>query len=244
MSIEALTVVLNHSQAKGTDKLVLIGIANHHGESGAWPSVQTLAGYANLSERRVQQSITKLRELGELSVEVGGGQGGAKYKTNLYRVLVTCPEDCQGFPGHKQRVKYTSPKGEAGFVERVKQTTSKPIEETLEETYETPLKNFKPSVSFISELETKFTNVDIQKEIESFCDWTMSKGISYKDYKAAFRNWCRKASEWNPKTGDSIDKQRQWTDSYLKEQEQLSKNAGPAPKCRHGHNVALCRECL
>jgi len=146
-------------------------------------------------------------------------------------------------------VKYTSPKGEAGFVQRVKQTTSKPIEETLEETYETPLKNFKPTFSFIKDLETKdletkFTNVDIQRELEAFCDWTMSKGISYKDYKAAFRNWCRKASEWNPKTGDSIDKQRQWTENYLREQEELSKNAGPAPKCRHGRNVALCRECL
>ena len=244
MSIEALTVVLNHSKAKGTDKLVLIGIANHHGESGAWPSVETLANYANLSERRVQQSLLKLKELGELSIEKGAGQGGAKYKTNLYHVLVTCPDDCQGFPGHKQRVKPASPKGEARFVQRVKYSVDKPIEETLEETLETPLKNFKPSLSFIQELEEKFSNVDVRKELESFCDWTMSKGITYKDYKAGFRNWCRKASEWNPKTGDSIDKQRAWTENYLREQQEIAKNVGPIPKCRHGRNVALCRECL
>jgi hypothetical protein len=43
MSIEAVATVLNHSKARGRAKLVLIGIANHLGDQGAWPSISTLS---------------------------------------------------------------------------------------------------------------------------------------------------------------------------------------------------------
>ena len=143
MTIEALTVVLNHSQAKGTEKLVLLGIANHHGEHGAWPSVSTLAHYTNMSERRVQQIIKSLEDSGELIVEAKKGAGYGKYKTNRYWIKVTCPPDCTGFPQHSQtkpasvdnpQTKPASLQDEARFVREVKPAMTKPLIEPLEET--------------------------------------------------------------------------------------------------------------
>lgn len=90
-----------HSQARGTEKLVLLGVANHEGDGGAFPSHATLARYANVDERNVRRAITKLVEMGELSVEVHGGAGRRDRKTNLYRVLVRCPLGCTGGYSHE-----------------------------------------------------------------------------------------------------------------------------------------------
>lgn len=76
MSVESIARVLNHSRAKGTTKLVLIGIANHDGDGGSWPSVATLARYANTSERSVQRAIEELVDLGE--VVVHRNEGGTR----------------------------------------------------------------------------------------------------------------------------------------------------------------------
>lgn len=127
MSVEQMALVLNHSRAKGTDKLILIGIANHDGDGGAWPSIETLARYANCTERSVQNSISNLVALGELSVEY---QAGGTVKTrndrrsNLYAIHVdgvkpTSPREADG-------VKQGAPRGEAHCVDGVKPTSPEP----------------------------------------------------------------------------------------------------------------------
>lgn len=104
MSIEAMTLVLHHSRLKGTFKLVLLGVANHEGDGGAWPSVETLATYANCSEREVQRALRAAEAAGELRTYIQ--QGGtpetpAERRTNRYEVLVTCPPDCDGTKHHR-----------------------------------------------------------------------------------------------------------------------------------------------
>lgn len=71
MSIQAVAWVLEHSQAKLADRLVLIAIANHVGSRGwdAWPSVETIATEAGVHEVTVWRSIRALEELGELVVQ-------------------------------------------------------------------------------------------------------------------------------------------------------------------------------
>jgi DNA-binding transcriptional regulator YhcF (GntR family) len=67
MSNEAMAIALHHSRSSGTTKLVLLGIANHDGDGGAWPSLATLATYAGgVSERTVSRAIGELVELGEV----------------------------------------------------------------------------------------------------------------------------------------------------------------------------------
>jgi hypothetical protein len=88
MSIEAVSLVLNNSRATGRAKLVLLGIANHLGDQGAWPSISTLARYANSSERSVKRDIQELVELGELKVELQNAPTKTQYKTNLYWITI------------------------------------------------------------------------------------------------------------------------------------------------------------
>lgn len=125
MSVEAMAVVLHHSAATGTVKLVLLGIANHEGDGGAWPTVSTLAKYANADERTVQRAITKLVELGELKrgVQAGGDHRIPSHKRpNLYKIAVVCPPECDRTTRHRPvdksaPVRVTSPSpGDTGVT--------------------------------------------------------------------------------------------------------------------------------
>jgi hypothetical protein len=76
MSIESVSWALNYDGPQNlsqTQKLVLIGIANHDGDGGAWPAIATLARYAAVGERSVQRAIKDLEILGLVTVETNGG---------------------------------------------------------------------------------------------------------------------------------------------------------------------------
>jgi hypothetical protein len=101
-----MAIALNHSQATGTAKLVLIGIANHDGDGGAWPSIATLARYAAVDTRNVQRAIKKLETLGE--VKTLANQGGTHRtpdhaRPNLYRFELKCPPTCDRSSAHRTR---------------------------------------------------------------------------------------------------------------------------------------------
>lgn len=107
MSIESIAICLHHSKATGTDKVVLLGIANHDGDGGAWPTIATLAKYANVSERNTQKAVERLIEIGEVRRHTQQG-GNAKTRPdkrpNRYEVLVRCPADCDGSSQHRNGV--------------------------------------------------------------------------------------------------------------------------------------------
>lgn len=113
-----MAVVLHHSRAKGTARLVLLGIANHDGDGGAWPAVATLAKYAGGIDRRgVQRALDKLVSLGEVRrhVQAGGMADVADHeRPNRYDVLVVCPPWCDRTAQHRdvrhrQRGLWTDP---------------------------------------------------------------------------------------------------------------------------------------
>jgi hypothetical protein len=106
VSVESLAVALHHSRAKGAAKLVLIGIANHDGDGGAWPSVATLAKYAAVTPRNVQKAVADLERLGEVRRMVG--QGGTHLtadhmRPNLYQFILRCPTTCDRSGQHRER---------------------------------------------------------------------------------------------------------------------------------------------
>ena len=104
MSIESIAIALHHSKATGSAKLVLIGIANHDGDGGSWPSVATLRKYAGVDERTVQRSIVRLEGLGEVRriIQQGGDHSIADARRpNLYRFLLRCPHDCDRTSNHR-----------------------------------------------------------------------------------------------------------------------------------------------
>lgn len=104
MSFEMIGRVLKHSEATGTNKMVLIGIAWHMGENpdaGCYPSQSTLAHYANTTVRQVRRSIKALIDSGELhSYSNGAWMRGSGNRTNLYTIKIDCPDWCDGSKFH------------------------------------------------------------------------------------------------------------------------------------------------
>ena len=78
MSVESMGWALNVDDPELTphDRLVLIGVANHDGDGGAWPSLATLARYTGTTTRTVRRSLAKLEERGWLTRRVN--QGGTR----------------------------------------------------------------------------------------------------------------------------------------------------------------------
>lgn len=104
MSIESMAVVLHHSKAGGTDKLVLLGIANHDGDGGSWPSIATLARYANVEPRHIKKVLKRLEERGEILThrQAGGLRNTPDYsRPNLYHIKVVCPPECDRSAQHR-----------------------------------------------------------------------------------------------------------------------------------------------
>lgn len=101
-----MSAVLHHSNAKGTAKLVLFGIAWHTGTDpadGAYPSQSKLATYANCTIRQVQRALVHLEELGEIETATHAGAGyRADRITNRYFIRVFCPDNCEQGLTHRR----------------------------------------------------------------------------------------------------------------------------------------------
>jgi Helix-turn-helix domain len=95
MSVEKIAAVLHHAPIGGTAKLLLIGIANHEGDGGAWPAMSTLARYAGVTERNAQKMMRRLTEQGMVELVEREGY------TSLYRTLIECPAGCDRTTSHR-----------------------------------------------------------------------------------------------------------------------------------------------
>ena len=256
MSAEAVTVVLHHSKTEGTSKLVLWGIANHHSDYGAWPSVATLAKYAKVSERRVQQIIRELSQMGEIAIEEQGGLGRQQYKTNRYHILIQCPEDCDGSLNHKTGVKSGAVRGEIWSQSGVKPISPEPnkepnnnyahLESQFDEfwnAYPRKLDKAKAFRAFKSAMKrAKFE--DILAGVIAYRN-DPKRNPDYTKYPATWLNgdaWENAAS--TPETSAWREKAIKHSNEFLEEQKRIEEQAAPAPKCEHGKNLALCPICL
>lgn len=85
MSVQAIAWVLEHSESRLGPRHVMISIANHAKADGtdAWPSIETIAHEARLSEREVRYALRDLEEMGELVVQMRAGPHGC----NLYSIV-------------------------------------------------------------------------------------------------------------------------------------------------------------
>ena len=95
MSIRSSALVWDHSMAKGTALLVLLVIADHDGEGGAWPSIGTIARAARVSESTARRAVRELEQLGELRVELRGGGTQStpdRVRPNRYVITIRPPE--------------------------------------------------------------------------------------------------------------------------------------------------------
>jgi hypothetical protein len=67
VSIQAVGWVLEHSEATGNDRLVMISLANHADEERVcWPGVETICHEACVSRATAFRALDRLREQGEI----------------------------------------------------------------------------------------------------------------------------------------------------------------------------------
>ena len=120
------------TELTGGELLVMLAISDFANDKGfAWPSVETLARKARLSERQVQFLIRKLEAAHFLQIQPNAGQNGS----NMYRVVtgVQFPHP-EGVKFPHPGVKPTSPGGcslahqggEAHFTQSVIEPSKEP----------------------------------------------------------------------------------------------------------------------
>lgn len=258
MSHGAHSVVFHHSKATGNDLLVLVAIANYISDDGAWPKVETIAKYARTSTRQVHRSLNSLRELGEIDWVTGGGQGQGVYRPNLYQLLLSCPDDCSGDWNHSMRQDVRS-RGDMVSGLGVTATADKPVIEPVKEPIR---KSTKIPVPFeITEdmhdwfIDSKLP-VDRFKQTELFMDYYIGNGKTMKDWAAAWRNWMRKAAEYQKTPWDKakdvaaveskqkLDVDKEYTRKLLEESQMAAQQSTPPPKCKHGKTLVRCVTCV
>jgi len=140
MSIDVMNAVWRESKSTGRARLVLLSIADHQGELGAWPSIETLAKMVNSSPRSVQRDIQELINLGELQVDFRSAPTSGPYKANRYWVKVSgvttevteVTNTASEVTDLESGVTDSASEVTAGGVLTLNRTITKPLKETAE----------------------------------------------------------------------------------------------------------------
>lgn len=87
MSVRAMTWAWSISVGDGTDKAVLVALADHADEANScWPSIDHLVSKTEFSERTIRRAIRSLEEAGWISTQGGVGRGHtSRYILHLER---------------------------------------------------------------------------------------------------------------------------------------------------------------
>jgi len=94
MSVRVMQWVWEKSQSKGTDRLVLLAIADCASDDGgnAYPSTATLVAKTGLGERTVQDAMKRLHKLNELAIYRNAGPKGCnRYRVQMQGGAATAP---------------------------------------------------------------------------------------------------------------------------------------------------------
>lgn len=221
MSIASLALSLYHSKATHSNRLVLIAIANFEGEDGSWPSHETIGRLAGgINRRTVQRAIDTLIAMRELSEERREG------RTNRYRVIITCPNTCDGSSHHREikggGVQTTPPQmrhedatnaTEGGGVQTAGGAVSRPPESLINQNNnlvkslgETKLPDdWQPSERLLEMFQSKWPDVNQELETENFILYFTGEGRKKRDWDKAFQMWMNKAQAHAPKSRNKID---------------------------------------
>lgn len=208
MSIEAMNLVLNHSKATGRAKLVLLGIANHFGDNGAWPSIETLARYANASERSVKRDIQELIELGELTVDVNSAPVNTQYKTNLYWINVEAGVTTQVSRGDRLGKSGVTPVGTQNININHKESDTRPTRISEDFSVTREMRNW---------AALNHPDVDIDKATLNFVDYwlTKPKNNTKLDWTRTWQTWIRNTRP-ELKKGNRVAENKSVLDEFRK----------------------------
>jgi len=231
-----MNAVWQHSKADGRARLVLLAIADHQGEIGAWPSISTLAKMVNSSERSVRD-IQHLQSIGELKVEVQNAPTKSQYKSNLY--WVTLPGVTAGVTESQSGVTDSASGVTAGgvqtLIEPLQETNKAQTEKLFDEfwtTYPRKLDKAKAFRAFRSALKrAKFE--DILAGVIAYRN-DPKRDPDYTKYPATWLNndaWENAATTPEARAANEARREKEIKAStdYLKQLAEMEKNAAPPP---------------
>jgi hypothetical protein len=260
-----MNAVWRHSKAQGRQKLVLLAIADHQGENGAYPSIRRLAEMTNASQRSVQRDIQNLVAIGELKVEVQNAPSHGQYKSNLYWVQLAGVTDLTaGVTESSSGVTESSSGVTAGGVLTLKEPLKNPKEHMVKNFEEFwnhyPRKVGKTAaakafykatdevgVGVLLAKVLKFAhdpNLPPQQFIPHASTW-LNEG-RWNDEPYPERQLSKEELlEKNAAVSKQIrDVDREATKRILAEQDEAKKKAAPIPLCEHGKTIISCMPCL
>jgi len=228
-----MNAVWKNSKADGRARLVLLAIADHQGEIGAWPSISTLAKMVNSSERSVQRDIQHLQAIGELRVEVQNAPTKTQYKSNLY--WVTLP----GVTESQSGVTDSAVRGDTVVVQNLNRTITEPSKAQTEKlfdefwtSYPRKLDKAKAFRAFRSALKrAKFE--DILAGVIVYRN-DPKRDPDFTKYPATWLNndaWENAATTPEARAGIEArrEKELKASNEYLNQMKELEKNSAPPP---------------
>ena len=260
MSIKVSNAVWEHSRSTGRARLVLLAIADHQGQIGAWPSIATIAKMVNSSERSVQRDIQELVQLGELTVEVQNAPTSRQYKSNLYWVTLPGVTDLASEVTDDASGVTDS---DSGVTAVGVQTLKEPLRETLtnksdnvffEEFWNAypkkadkrPAQKAFASALKRSTFDELMAGVIAYKELVKDTDVKFIKNPATWLNADAWENEIQPSAESEAAERARLRKQRDLEASkqFLEEQQRQADLAKPPPNCEHGVSIVRCRKCL
>jgi hypothetical protein len=273
MSIQTMQAVWQHSRSEGRARLVLLAIADHQGEIGAWPSIATLARMANTSDRSVQRDIAELHKLGELDVQIQNAPTNRQYKSNLYWVKlpgvtepesgVTEPESgvtdsASGVTDNASGVTDSASGVTAVGVLTLNRTITKPLINQEQDFLFEDFWNQYPKKADKRRAQKSFASALKRAKFEDLIAGAIAYKSSVKDTDFQFvknpatwlnadawENTIKPSAESEAAERASARKQRDLESSrlFLDEQKKLTTLSRPAPICKHGNSIVSCGKC-
>jgi hypothetical protein len=164
----------------------------------AFPSRETLAKRARCHWRSIDRAIGELIALG--AVTKTHRKNGDAYQSNIYTLRRVVPRVSLGTDSGVTGVLTGESVGTDTGGNLTITTELEPRNDIGKKAKQVPA-DWQPDEKLVAELTEKFPILSLDDEVSAFVDYGQAKGATYKDFNAAFRNWCRNSVKFHgPKT--------------------------------------------
>jgi len=198
MSIKLMSLVWDNFPRGGSEKLVMLAMADWANDSGShcYPSIRKVAEKCNVSECQARRLLHKLIDDGYLSV-VGNASGGGN-KPRQYQVNVSS----LGPSTHASPITGASPSTHARVALAPMHVSPSTHASLSVNNHQLSVKKAKPSsAQQVTEYAQSISfNIDGQAFMDFYeaRGWKLNKGLPMKDWKAAVRTWKRRQIKETP----------------------------------------------
>lgn len=200
MSVQALGWVLDNSTTTGSDRLVMISLANHATNQPPWecyPGIATIAREAGIARpRTVQEALARLEANGHIQRIINGATDNRirpDRRPNLYRIMIGVTESdtpC-GVTDSAQR-------GDGfrrnGVTDSVTQTVIEPSAKPSDPDIPRTAKMTKITTAYLQGKRFQYPDLDIDIELSKCMN--RQKWAGTPDKQLAFDHWLANSENW------------------------------------------------